>query len=214
VIDLRRLNLDQIMMKHIAKFSFVISFLLICVCDVVSQDANQRSAFQRQSISKTRIKTAYDASKDETQVFIPLTTVNRVEIPSVSQSRTLQMTIFFSFAGQTPVKPKLVTIGFFSSSRGGAEFADKRDLIVTADDVRTNLGKLEPLRENFSVLGPPSGMISPTAGIQVLALSVPAVDFLRIAEAKEVKVQAGDTKFELSNKYMEAIRELANLVRP
>lgn len=115
-----------------------------------------------------------------------------------SQSNGLTMKLSFHVQGKKVVTPNLISLEFISISNE-MKYTDDRNLTMWLDDVGISFGEL--------VLTT-SQQASADLGVQYMLQSIPYDKFLRLLDAKEVKVRLGPTEFKLKSKHLEALRDL------
>ena len=170
------------------------------------------------SAESSRLKTAYDKQKNETTESLRLMMV--VEKPGTIEahfpegnrklpSETLSMTAYFTYPGRTFIKPESVTLGFLSVVQGEAKYKDTDEVRVRVDGQPLSLGRLHVADRQIDTF---IEMKDVDYWRETLELSVKTPEFLRIANAKKVTVELGNTEFDLSAEHMKSLRALANRV--
>ena len=170
------------------------------------------------SAESSRLKTAYDKQKNETTESLRLMMV--VEKPGTIEahfpegnrtlpSETLSMTAYFTYPGRTFVKPESVTLGFLSVVQGEAKYKDTDEVRVRVDGQPLSLGRLHVADRQIDTF---IEMKDVDYWRETLELSVKTPEFLRIANARKVTVQLGNTEFDLSAEHIKSLRALANRV--
>ena len=172
--------------------------------------ANSQSARQTKPDHKTKVKVRYDKAKNLTTVSLePLMVWSATgEIDSMD---SVQMSAAFQYPEHTIATPKTVTLGITARGSMGTQFSHERKLTVVADDVPSDLGEMELVAGH--VIRGPQMVGGSMWAFEVLRLSVPYQDWLRMANADKVKIQVGGRKFELSSKTLQALRDFAELMQ-
>jgi hypothetical protein len=84
---------------------------------------------------------------------------------------------------------------------------DERDLTIVADGVRFRLGTMSLVGQDVET----DRLVDVMR--EVLEVTVPYKTFLSIARAETVGMRLGKTEFELKDKNMEALRDLASRIK-
>ena len=176
------------------------------------------------SAESSQLKTAYDKTKNETTESIRLMTV--IEKPGKIEARfpggagrgtgtlpseILRMTAYFTYPGNTLVKPESVMLGFLSIVQGEAKYKDTDEVIVRVDGQSLNIGKLRVADRQIDTQ---MELKDVDYWRETLEVSVKTPEFLRIANGKKVTVQLGNTEFNLSAEHLKPLRALADRVGP
>ncbi|MDQ3819832.1 MAG: hypothetical protein M3362_19455 [Acidobacteriota bacterium] len=143
-----------------------------------------------------KIETTFDQAKN-------ITTVRLGRMRVLDTANFLELTLFYTYPGQTPATPKNVALGIMARTPDG-HFSNKRELVVKADKYILKFGQME-LLQNIPFGG---------GSTQVLATTVPYDVFLRIANAKNIEMKLGDVEFLIKDDQLEAIRDLASRTAP
>ena len=159
-----------------------------------------QSAASSKGQDKVNVYRNYDKSKQLTTTQTETMLIHGPHLHSGGRFQTgsgLTMRAFYSYPGETPVKPESVTLWFFSSENFDA-FKDERDLTIKADDEVFRLGKMD--------YGHPPDRHS---HFESLSMSIPAEVFIRIANAKNVQVRLGEDEFDLNKQQLRNLQGLA-----
>ena len=113
----------------------------------------------------------------------------------------LRLSAFFTYKGQTFIKPQSVGLLFLSVniSSNRWELSKQKDLEITADAAHWNIPdvKLVDSQKGTNLV------------IDSLGVSVPCDVFAKIANAKKAKFRLGDRHFDLVKDHFVALRDLA-----
>src|SRR2546423_10254535 len=104
-----------------------------------------QSATPPKSQDKVNIYRNYDKSKQLTTTQTEIMLIHGPHLHNMGRFQMgtgLTMRAFYTYSGETPVKPESVTLWFFSSESFYA-FEDERDLTIKADDEAFRLGKMD-----------------------------------------------------------------------
>lgn len=197
----------------------LLSLLLLCGAAVASaQTAALQPPPKRNYKYDGKIVTNFDKEKGETVVLIQLMRIKDVEDPrpvwedtpaNPRQLDTLEMTMFFSYPGQTLVTPKYVSVGFLYLALDPERYRNHA-LRAKIDGVWVELGKMDVLRtQEVSARGAYKRYTR-----RALEMTIPYEQFLALANARKVKMQLGGVEFDLSRDHLEAIRDLASRTAP
>jgi hypothetical protein len=165
-----------------------------------------------------KIVSTYDKEKDRTIVLIQLMDVKDVEDPrpvwedsptKPRQQDKLGFTMFFDYPGTTLATPKFVSVGFTYLALEPGQYGD-HTLTAKVDGERITLGKMQVLRTQEVIVRTAYKRYTRRA----LELVIPYEQFLRLANAKKVKMKLGNTDFDLSKDHLEAVRDLASRTVP
>jgi hypothetical protein len=156
-----------------------------------------------------KFETKYDRFEDETIVRVGIT-LSKPSNPNYEIiGPILSMVAGFSYRGQVlQTSPRFITLGFqlfiyVGNRRFQGIFNDNDKLIVLADGERlTATMRREVLTDN-------AGGIYENA-----STSFDYLDFLRIANSKNVEMRAGTREIKLSENDLEALRDLASRTVP
>ena len=156
---------------------------------------------------KTRkITTVYDSRQDATVVrFGPMHIINfsslQGEVGNLNEEGELRLTAFFTYKGQTFVKPESVALIFLSINRPTDrwELSRQKNLEIRADDGRWTI-------PNVAIVDSKNGN---NIVIESLGVSVPCEIFAKVANGKKVKMRLGDRTFDLGKEHLGPLRDLA-----
>ena len=191
-------------MKQVRGKSLVVLMLvLLSALSASAQEGKEKSkkkGFQHLS----DIVTQYDKAKDETKVELKRMTVRTIMEP---RAHTLHLTVYYTYPGKTPSKPKEVVVGFVSASNNrDRKFQDNRNLTAELDGKAVKFGPFELIESRMM----------PTYFKEVLGLYVPFDDFFHIVDnnRETLTMSLGNVRFELTRENMNALRDLASRVEP
>jgi len=156
------------------------------------------AAGQSKTARKTKVDVKYDKKRD-------LTTVRLEDLilwknPAFFEQVT--MAIAFDYPKRTIATPKSVSVVFYSATKDRTAFRNE-DFVATLDGVRLDLGKME--RRGNRNLNSPGGFFFDT-----VRTSIPYQEFLRIAQAKKLRLEVGGDTYDLS---AEQLQSLANFLQ-
>ena len=196
--------------------SFLIASMVFCALllantsAVPAQSDKQATAKERKSEHKTKVELRYDKKRDETTAWLePL-----VVWSATGEGRSpdsIELSAAFTYPKHTIAIPKTVTIRIYAQSRRGRQFTHDRKLVVTADDVRLNLGEMELKHSVGDRTVPQIG--GEAWAYEMLELPIPYETWLQIAKAKKVNVQIGHRKFDVSDKHLQSLSNFAELMQ-
>jgi hypothetical protein len=197
-------------MSNVKRLSLVIFGLITCHLIMSSQ----------LSAESSQVKTAYDKTKNETTESLRLMTV--MEKPGTIEARfpggsrnlpseILRMTAYFTYPGRTLVKPESVMLGFLSIVQGEAKYKDTDEVTVRVDGQSLSIGKLHVADRQIDTQ---MELKDVDYWRETLEVSLKTPEFLRIANARKVTVQLGNTQFDLSAEHIKSLRVLASRVGP
>ncbi len=203
-------------MKH-SSLTILLLLLFVSASFGQTQTANLKPPPRRNYKYTGKIVSTFDSDKNQTIVLIQLMEVKEGQIPAFQNAynplpRTLDnlyMTWFFAYPGKTPETPKFVSVGF-TYRAGRKELYESRVLKAKIDGEKVELGKMEQLAE-VKLVRMERGQIYYTAALE---MTIPYELFLRIANAKKVKMQLGELDFNFSDDHREAVRDLASRTAP
>jgi hypothetical protein len=197
----------------------VTSSILLCLCATLGWAQSAPAPPPKKDYKyEGKIVSTYDKAKDQTLVLIQLMDVKDVEDPrpvtedSFDKPRShdrLGFTMFFAYPGETLATPRYVSIGFSYMALDPQRY---KDHVLTAkiDGERITLGKMEVLRTQEVIVRTAYKRYTRRA----LELVIPYEQFLRLANARKVKMKLGDQEFDLSKDHLEAVRDLASRTVP
>lgn len=186
--------------------ALMVGCALLAPAQAIEKAADAKS----KSDHKTKVDVHYDKKKNATTVGLaPLTVWS-----ATGEGRSLnsiELSAAFTYPGHNIAVPKTVDIVISASSTSGRQFTYEHNLVVTADDVRLNFGEMKVFGSRTNSPIPQIG--GSVLAFEMLALSIPYEDWLKIATAKKVKMQVGSRQVELSNKHLQALGDLAELMQ-
>lgn len=176
----------------------------------------QTNASQQKGKHKTKVETNYDAGKNETTARIGPFELSRPPQNSVSGElnyERVDLAVTFTYPGKRIVKPASVMLVVFAASEGGARFEKKRDLSITTEAGRYDLGEMEFVGKGE---GHVRKSVSRGGGVllvdEMIRKSIPFDDFMRIASSERAEMMIGGRKINLETKHLEAFRNFALLM--
>jgi len=192
-------------MRLVLRQFFAISLLACCTLSAAAQ-------------SEKALPPVYDQAKDETTYFLsPMMEVKRSDPSSqkILDRETvgprnipidyLRMVVYYKTKGRSSaVKPASVVIAIESATFSNFQFRQYRDLSVTTDTEKMNLGKM-------TITGQDS-RIHNIIGVrykETLELPIATADYKKIIASKTVKMLLGDTSFSLLKDQLKALRAIA-----
>ncbi len=149
-----------------------------------------------------KIETSYDKFKDRTTVE---TNYMRVA-GSDWNSNPLEIAARLNYPGQTPSKPRLAILYFYSATKTW-RFKTEPTVLLLVDGERVDLGKAVLMDQDIH-----ADRYSVSVR-EYLGVAVPFSTFEKIAGASSVEMQLGEIEFGLSDKVLATFRELAQRVR-
>ncbi len=204
-------------MKFLIKLLHASILLCLCATFGLAQGALTPPA-KRNFKYAGKIVSTYDKSKDKTIVLIQLMDVEDVEDPrpvwedtpsKPRQQDRLGLTMFFGYPGEKLATPQYVSIGFTYIALEPQQYGDHL-LSAKIDGERITLGKMQVLGTQEVIVRTAYKRYTRRA----LELVIPYEQFLRLANAKKVKMKLGETEFDLSKDHLEAVRDLASRTVP
>ncbi len=177
----------------------LIFMVLSCSLQVLSQDP----AFPEKD---RKVTTVYDDKTDTTVVrFGPMHLMNFSTGSPHSyaiEDGELRLSAFFTYKGKNFVKPKSIGLIFLSVNRPANrwELSKQRDLDITADDGQWNIPNVQIV----------DSKIGNNLFIESLGVSIPCEVFLRIANAKKVKLRLGGRRFDLTKEHFATLSNLGS----
>lgn len=166
-----------------------------------SQSLNQPTARRSKAEHKTNVGVKYDKKKDTTTVSLQdlILWTNPFGFEWVS------LTVRFEYSKRAVVTPKAVSLIFISIARNMTAFRGE-ELGAVVDGVRLDLGKLKlPSDRNLS--------LSNGLSTEVRGTPIPYQDFLRIAQAKKVRLEVGGNKYDLSESQIQSLNNFLQLMQ-
>jgi hypothetical protein len=156
-----------------------------------------------------KFETKYDRFEDETIVRVGTTLSKPSEARYEAIGPILSMVAGFAYRGQfLRTAPRFITVGFqvfvyVGNRRFQGIFNNNDKLIVLADGERfTATMKREVLTDNAGGI------------FENVSTSFDYLDFLRIANSKNVEMRAGTREIKLRESDLEALRDLASRTAP
>jgi hypothetical protein len=128
---------------------------------------------------------------------------------SVVSDERLDLSMYFTYPGQTLATPEWVGIGIASAIYDPKQYGDYT-LTIVRDNQAMNVGKMT-VHDRGEIR---YDARRPTVKVQLLEASMPYEQFLSMANAKKVKLRIGHKEFPLDRQNLEAIRDLASRTVP
>ncbi len=193
--------------------------ILLCLCSTYGLAQGSLTPPAKRNFKYAgKIVSTYDKNKDKTIVLIQLMDVEDVEDPrpvgedtpsNPRQQDRLGFTMFFDYPGEKLATPQYVSIGFTYLALEPRQYGDHL-LAAKVDGERITLGKMQVLGTQEVIVRTAYKRYTRRA----LELVIPYEQFLRLANAKKVKLKLGDIEFDLSKDHLEAVRDLASRTVP
>lgn len=208
------------MIKSFAKL-LLIAVVLFCCQDLArAQEAPKLTPPAKRNFKYDgKIVSSYDNSKNQTLVLIQLMPVKSVEEPRLgidpeSIGKTperLGISFYFYYPGQTLVTPRFVSFGVLYEALDPQKY-ESHLLSAKIDGQQVDFGKMVVQSEKLMHYRSTTAYKAYTH--RILDLDISYESFLRLANAKKVKMKLGDYDFDLSKDQLEAIRDLASRTAP
>jgi hypothetical protein len=203
-------------MKHL----IAITFLMLLSGSVVYGQApasNLTAPPKKDYKYDGKIVTTYDTGKAQTIVLIQLMDIKEAEVaefvnvysPTGQTYDYLAITWFFAYPGKTFATPKSVSVGFAYEAQHPERY-ESRKLTAKIDGEKVELGKMDEMGERKLV----TRHAKPNYVRGLLEMTIPYELFLRLANAKKVKMKLGEFEFDLSKDHLNAMRDLASRTVP
>lgn len=208
------------MTKDLFKLLLVCVMLFCCGLFGVAQEASALKVPPKRDYKYDgKIVSTYDKEKDRTIVLIQLMPVKSVEDPrygndpdfSGKTPERLRISFYFAYPGQTLVTPRFASIGILYMAFDPQKY-ESHLLSAKIDGERVDFGKMVVINQKLVSYRSPAAYKPYTS--RVLDLNISYENFLRMANAKKVKIKLGDYDFDLSKDQMEALRDLASRTVP
>lgn len=186
----------------------VIIVVLVLACGGISFAQGERapSPLAPQPIKEPhqRISIKYEKSTDETVVQLNPILVSDEEYFASAYLLTVHnlfMQAYFTYPGKTPSAPASVIMSFVSLKHGERFYQKDRNLSFTVDGALLEIGEAQVIQ--FQAMG--DNVLK-----EVLSIAVPYDNFMRLANAKKIKMKLGKTEWDLKKKHLKALSELAS----
>jgi hypothetical protein len=182
--------------------------LVISPVLVLGQDTPLTPPAKRKFKYNGKIETTYDKVKDRSLVFFKIIPIKALEEPKgpyevqFSEER-LEITSYFGYPGEVLITPQWVTLAFWSATENPQKYTDNK-LSVKVDGQWVELGTMKILNTTNYARRGKYPLIQESR-----ELPIPYQQFLRLANAKKIKVKLGSEEFDLEKEHLEAIRDLA-----
>ena len=170
------------------------------VCGARGQKVGSSS--EGRPLEEGKIVTEYLASEGATLVrFEPLFLYYDEAPPGQVIKNWLNMMAAFSYKGKRPTAPIKVMLGFASSSEKGCKFPNSMEFEIAF------VAEGEPIK-----IGPVFSFNEPALDgscTESLMAWLPPETFVRISRANKVELRLADTKVELKESHLKALRNFA-----
>jgi hypothetical protein len=196
------------MNRLLGTFSLVLLLLVVVVPGIAQTGAPRQKEEKKYSIEIYR---RYDKGKDETVTETGIVPISESSEGPVFMG-ALDMNVFYTYRGTSPVLPQSVTIKIFSFY---PPFQHRHDLTLVADGETFQLGDMQYRKRarNNSPLFVRSGPVdvgSMDGFIGEMTINVPVETFKRIAGAKKVHLKIGTMDRDLQKYHLEKLSGLAS----
>ena len=192
--------------------------LICCFLGLLPEPTRSQSSAP--NVDLTRLKISYDKRADETTVSLLPMLVREVpgtiavRSPSGSTKNlpreTLRMTAYFTYAGKTYHSPEQVMFGFLSLSQDEGKYENSNEVVFKVDSQPLMLGRLRVADRRVDTN---LELKDVNYWQEILEVSTNSADFRRIAGARNVTVQLGNTAFDLSTAHIQSLRTLASKIQ-
>lgn len=209
-------------MKHLTALLLSAAALCAGAHPCPAQNAELKPPPRRSYKYEGKIVSTYEKEKDLTVVLIQLMPVKEGQDPNYDfdlrrsgdrlrfgMPERLDFSMYFSYPGQTFATPQHVFVGFVYVALDPQRYEGHK-LSAKIDGETVDFGTMRELRRRQIIA---QGTYKPYTGVH-LETSIPYEAFLRMANAKKVKMKLGKMDFDLSKDHMEAIRDLASRTAP
>lgn len=185
----------KILVQIAALFMFFVSPGSFCAAQVISGPSGPVAVKADRSVGRAQI--SYNKGRNET-----LVRTTPLRIQSV-KPLDLIMQAQFNVSGEKVVEPKSVFLTFSILTRDKA-YADRRAFRVYLDGEQVYFARARLISANQDFVG-----------VTYINLSqeLPYNIFLRIIAATKIKVQLGETEFELGKSELEALKDVKKAVQ-
>lgn len=161
----------------------------------------------------SKLDPVFDKEKNETTFFlsglmvIDETPFREVRVPGETQNRMipssiLKMVVYYKTPGKKKTKPEDVIIAFNYGSASGYEFLNHRDISITANGEKFELGRMnlvEKKDEGFRAFGF-------IRYWETLEISVKTDVYRKIFDSKSVSIQIGGQSVRLTNDHLKNLQ--------
>lgn len=202
-------------MKLTLRMAVCLSFLLFCVYTMQAQDGT--TAASKASLKKnSNISSKYDKGKNQTTVrlkALPLTGLQeeQPQVEAAIPKHQMDMEVFFTYEGQQPEKPvDKVTLRFHTTANNYI-FSRAQPVSVILDE------KVEGAQGRLIRLGDTeykSDLKFNSVYEEIMTLTIPASALEKMAAAKTVTIYVGASPYQLKEKQMADLRDMASRIKP
>jgi len=197
-----------------------ICILFVSVISVLGQIKNAQTTAKPKFKHHAEIISDYDKSKDQTAVVLQWYTVDWLSGEDLYQRRTavekeqyvLRIQAAFSFPGRViKATPQTVQFEIRTKHPGNAYFkaGAMPELIAVIDGQQISLGRTALVRTNTQV-DKDAGQLS----YEQVSAYFTYAGLLRVIAARRVTMKAGELQFDLQERHLEALRDLASRMSP
>ena len=184
----------------------------VCLCLALAfASAGERASLagltaQGKSKQKSGVVARYDATKDQTTVFVGPQMIKQESSYLRAGVESTALTVGFSHRGRTFAgHPPAVEFGILSESTTGYLFNRERRLSFQIDGEAFEVGEMKLVNARFyQLMG--------SKWREDLAVAVPYELFLKLAQSQKAELKVGSQKFSLRQEHLEPLRELARYV--
>lgn len=136
-----------------------------------------------------------------------------VYVVNEGRNRTLpqsiiKMVVYFNFAGKKRVVPDKVTLAFDSGHYRTYQFGVNRDLVITADGEKLELGAMK-LTDRRDV-NDKNNLFGNVHMWETLELPIDVAQYRKIIDSKKVSMRVGDLAADLNDEQLKRLRKFAD----
>ena len=195
-------------MKNFAKIILGFSLLLACAQVGFPQEQSQVLPPNPNFKHKRKLTQIYDPSSDQTRIRLEPMGIHSAGTSGMDPVLSISMGALFTFPGKTVATPQEVKLGFFLHT---SIVPSKYQVTVKADD-EVLLKDSYPItsKQNFG-RDVASGRTMYLIDLEAL---IPYEKFLRMVNARKVKVKVSGIGDDLSKEDMESLRDFASRMQP
>jgi hypothetical protein len=188
--------------------------LLLSLTPTRAQEGGPPPIPKRKFNHHAEIVSVYDKAADNTSVVLQWYPVNDESKRSARPfPPNVKIRVGFGYAGKTlKAAPPSVRFDIGADHEGESYFKGKEmpELFALVDGEQIGLGKTLLERSKTTV-----GIVAPwQTTVETLTATFTYQGLLRIANAKKVRLKAGALEFELGERQLEALRDLASRMTP
>jgi hypothetical protein len=201
---------EGMIMKPLRRTLIALLVVLACAGMNFAQGEGAPNPLRPQRIDRPRepVTIRYEKSKDETVVYLNPMLISDEEYFASAYLLTthnLFMQSYFIYPGKKPSPPQSVVMTFVSLKHGERYYQKERGLSFNVDGDPVEIGEAQLVQFQ---------MMEDKVMKESVSIEVPYDKFMRVANAKKVRMKLGKTEWDLKKQHLKSLRDYASRAQP